>query len=67
MGQMLDKTGVLTNGEITQDNLIDYIEAYGGEGGIDQLLYYYSIAPNDRTRHEFAKRSIVRKYIADLL
>lgn len=65
MGQMLDKTGVLTNGEITQDNLIDYIEAYGGEGGIDQLLYYYSIAPNDRTRHEFAKRSIIRKYIAD--
>lgn len=62
---MMEQSKVVTNGEITQDNLVDYMEAYGGEAQLDQLLYYYDIAPNDRSRHEFAKRSITRKYLLD--
>lgn len=65
MSQMLEKNQVITNGEVTQDNLVDYMEAYGGENAIDQMLYFYETAPNDRTRHEFAKRSMMRKYLLD--
>lgn len=65
MQSMMEKAEVVTNGEITADNMVDYMEAYGGEANLDQMLYYYSIAPNDRTRHEFAKRSMIRKYLAD--
>ena len=62
INQVFEQSGVmLGSGNITQNNLIDYLEAYGGEEAIDNLLYFYERAPNDRTRHEFAKRSVMRR------
>ena len=64
--EVFEQSGVmLGSGNITQNNLIDYLEAYGGEEAIDNLLYFYERAPNDRTRHEFAKRSVMRRYLLD--
>ena len=66
INQVFEQSGVmLGSGNISQNNLIDYLEAYGGEEAIDKLLYFYERAPNDRTRHEFAKRSVMRRYLLD--
>jgi len=51
---------------IDADNLDQFLEAYGGESGLDAFLVFYDRLPADGSRHQFARRSVTRRG-ADML
>jgi len=51
---------------VDASNIDQFLEAYGGEEGIDLLIHYYDRLPADGSRHRFARRSALRRG-ADML
>lgn len=51
---------------VDKNNAEAFIEAHGGEDAIDAFLFHYDRLPLDASRHQFAKRSVLRKG-ADML
>ncbi len=50
---------------IGEDNAIDFLDAYGGEAGVDLILAMYDALPAEN-KHNFARRSVLRRG-ADML
>tara|TARA_R110002126_G_scaffold177667_1_gene326604 strand:- start:756 stop:4013 length:3258 start_codon:yes stop_codon:yes gene_type:complete len=52
---------------INEQNLAEFVEAYGGEEGLRQFLAMYNRLPNDNAKNQFAKNSIYKKAGASLI
>jgi len=51
---------------VDENNAQAFIDAHGGEAAVDLLLMHYDRLPRDASRHQFAKRTFLRKG-ADML
>ena len=51
---------------VDDNNAQSFIDAHGGEAAVDLFLMHYNRLPKDASRHQFAKRTVLRKG-ADML
>ena len=50
---------------IDGNNVHSFVEAYGGIEAMKEFLYFYDALPADASKHEFAKRSMLRRRLGD--